>query len=325
MWRRMLVAAVLCAAGGLALAQPTRQPTKQQQAQAREHFKRAQAAEKDGRYRDAIDEYQQAYALVPHADVLYNIGFDYEKLELWAEAAEFYQRYLNERSEPPADAAEVRTKIRDLRTKARSTHADEPPPTEPMTTEPEPPPALPPTKPPVIDNPGDPPGNPPETPEPTQTPPPARWHAGFSYGYGFGDAPSERYQGHLGRRFANIIELDGILGAFGNNDYAAGVLTRVVVMPSAGWSPFVRGAATIGYARQDASSTAGKRYPIGVEAGGGVQFGQRTRFEVDAVVRVLRGGWETGETTADSYVNDSVAFAIDLGLSFDFPFVTGGR
>jgi hypothetical protein len=320
MWRRLLVAAVLCAAGGPALAQPS----KQQQAQARDHFKRAQAAEKDGRYRDAIDEYQKAYALVPHADVLFNIAFDYEKLELWAEAANFYQRYLDERTEPPADANEVRTKIRDLRAKARSTHADEPPPSVPMTTEPEPPPALPPTKPPVIDSPPviD---QPPETTGPTETPPPPRWHAGFSYGYGFGDAPSERYLGHIGMRLANVVELDGIIGVFGNNDYAAGLLARFVMTPSAGWAPFVRGAATIGYARQDGSSTAGKRYPIGVEAGGGVQFGRRGRFEVDAVVRWLRGGWEAGETTADSYVNDAVTFAIDLGLSFDIPIITTGR
>src|ERR1041385_5833858 len=109
MWRRSLVVVWLCA--GVAHAQPA--------VKAREHFNRAQAAEKDSRYRDAIDEYEQAYALVPHVDVLYNIAFDYEKLDQWGTAADYYQRYLDERTEPPADADKVRAKIRELRAKAK--------------------------------------------------------------------------------------------------------------------------------------------------------------------------------------------------------------
>jgi hypothetical protein len=330
MWRRSLVVTWLCA--GVAYAQPT----PQQSTKAREHFNRAQAAEKDGRFRDAIDEYEQAYALVPHVDVLYNIAFDYEKLDEFGQAADYYQRYLDERTDPPPDADKVRAKIRDLRAKAKPMRVEAPPPPVEPTPEPFPRPSPHPSRP---NRPGNvasepppsepPPGEPPQQPpsEPTQPtePAPARWHAGVSYGFGFGASANERYSLRAGIRVASVVELDAILGSFGNNDYAAGALARVVVLPHQGWSPFARGAVTIGYARQDASSRAETRSPLGFEAGGGIQFGHRSRFEIDAVVRWLSGGFDATSTTAFSYVNDEVAFAIDLGFSFDMPIMAGGR
>ena len=78
--RRALAILLVC---GVAHAQPARR-------EAGEHFKAGQQAQAEGRYRDAIAEYDQAYALLPHANALFNIAFCYEKLGEWAQAADYY-------------------------------------------------------------------------------------------------------------------------------------------------------------------------------------------------------------------------------------------
>jgi tetratricopeptide (TPR) repeat protein len=299
--RSLVLAAWLCGGATAALAQaPTRQ-------EAAEHFKRATAAEKDGRHQEAIDEYLLAYTLVPHADVLYNIGVNYEALKEWARAVEYYQRYLDERSERPSDADAVAAKIRELRTRIPAP----PPPVEPPGTGE---PGAPPGPPAIIDTPPPPPYN-----------PLARWHAGLSYGLGVGDAPVERFLGHAGMRFGQRFDIDGIVGAFGKNDYALGVMGRLLLSRINLAQPFVRAAVTIGYAKQDASSGADTRFPVGFEAGGGLQIGARGKIEVDAVVRWIAGGWDAAATTADSYVNDTFAFAFDVGVVVDFAIISGVR
>jgi hypothetical protein len=301
MLRALLVVACLTA---VAVAQPSPQQ------EAKEHFDLANAAEKDGRYRDAIDEYEKAYALVPHVDVLYNIATDLEHIEEWARAAELYQRYLDERTEPAPDAAAVKRKIRVLRARIP---APPPPPVEPPPEQPsEPPPFNPPPIALVV----------PQKPQSPWANSP--WHLGASYGVGFGDAPTERYLAYGGLRFAHRADLDLVGGSFGRNDYAVGVMGRVILYP--GYvAPFLRAAATIGVAKQDASSMAGTRFPFGVEVGGGVAFGVHGRVEVDAVARWVSGGWGTADTTAPSYVNDSFAIGIDLGITFDFALIGAGR
>jgi len=296
----------LCAAVAVAHAQPA-----QRRQEAADHFNRAQVAEKEGHYEEAIREYELAYSLVAHADVLYNIGFDYEKLQDFGRAADYYQRYLDERAnDPPPDADAVRAKIRDLRAKSVAVV-----PTDPAApSEPQPPP----TSGPVDMPPLPPPTTPPASPL-------AGWHGGLSYGLGFGDAPTQRFLAHGGIRIARRFDADAVIGGFGKNDRAAGVLARVLVTRSPAVVSFARAAATIGYAKQDASSIAETKFPFGFEAGGGVQIGGKGKIEVDAVVRWLRGGWDAASTTADSFVNDEIAFAIDVGVAVDFGAIAGAR
>jgi hypothetical protein len=303
MVRRVVLVACLC---GTALAQPRKE--------AAEHFERATTAEKEGRFKDAIDEYEQAYALVPHADVLYNIARNYEAMQSWQRAADYYQRYLDESSEPPPDVDAVKKKLAVLRAKARNA---EPPETRDAKA----------TELPVTEV------HPPSEPirpvdlSVVQLPPPSpsRWHAGASYGIGFGDAPVERYLGHAGMRFGRVFDLDAIVGGFGKNDVALGAQGRLVLFRSGLIAPFVKGGVSIGVARQDASKEAGTRFPLGFEAGGGLEIGARGRVEVGVVARWITGGWTEDTTTADSYVNDTFMVGFDLGVTFDFAIISAGR
>jgi hypothetical protein len=307
MVRAALVIIACLAAIDPAHAQP------QNRQKAAEHFKRAEAAEKAGRHQEAIDEYLAAYSLIPHADVLFNIALNFEALQQWAPAAEYYQRYLDERTDPPADADAVRAKIREIRTRIP------PAPGSGNTGDPRPP------RPPQGDPPAPPFGISDQPPPPPSTPL-SRWHGGGSYGFGFGDAPVERYLLHAGMRFAHRLDVDAIVGVFGKNDHAIGLMGRLLLGPrGANAQPFARGAVTIGYAKQDASSSAGTRFPVGAEAGAGVQLGAKGRVELVAALRFTAGGWGADETTADSYVNDAFAFAVDLGVVLDFGIISGVR
>ncbi len=270
------------------------QPLTEAQKEAGEYFERGEQARAGGKYRVAIAAYQRAFALAPHPSVLFNIALSYEKLAEWANAADYYERYLTADS-AAADADEVRGKIRDLR--GRST-------TQPAETQPE-------------TGPGIQRGNP-FTPPPAG-PKPARWHIGASYGLGFGDTPVERYLFHGGMKFAGRLELDAVLGKFGKNDHALGGMARLLVAKAEYMQPFLHGAATIGLAKQDDSSDASTKTPLGFEAGGGIRFGKQGRFELAAVFRFVQNGFDETSTVVDSYINDSFAFAIDLGVALDIP------
>jgi hypothetical protein len=299
---------------------------------AAEHFRKAEAADQAKRYAEAIAEYEAAYRLAPHPDVLYNIALDHERLEEWAAAADAYQRYLDDHEAPAADAATVAAKIRELRVKARN-------------AAPSPPrgndggieggviggaPAPDRTMPPVASNPD---ANPPLAGPPAITPAVvataeraySRYHLAASYGVAFGSEPSERYQLRVGMRFGGRVDLDALGGTFGLNDYAIGAMARVAILRDVSVQPVLIAAATVGIARQDASSKAGTKIPFGAEAGAGIQLNRHYRLELDAFVRVLANGWSASETDAFTYVNDAVAFAIDLGAALDFPVISGAR
>ena len=307
---RALAIVVVVAIAHVAVAQPNARD------QAADHFKRAEALDKQGRYQDAIAEYEQAFALVPNVDVLFNIAASYERLGKWAKAADYYERYLTERTDTAADADAVITKINELRAKARATQQPLPPP--PNDQQPPPPPfeQQPPQQ------------QPPVTTTTTVTAPPptqGRWHLAASYGIAVGEAPNERYLLRGGAALlSRRLETDAIIGAFGKNDYALGVLARVTILRFQPWSLFAQGAATIGIAKQDNSSTAQMRFPFGFEVGGGMRYGTRYRVELAVVARFVRGGWTSDATTAESYVNDEAAVAVDLGFAFDLP-SGGGR
>lgn len=301
MSRAWWLALALLVGGGEAGAQPDPEA----QRQAGEHFARGERAQQRGLYREAIEAYQEAFALVPHSNTLFNIAVCYEKLGRWSEAVDYYQRYLTA-EEDAIDAVEVGDKIRELRARVA----------------------------PGPISPGDPgssavPGPTPIVGQVDQTAPPfvlpparrrARWHAGLSYGLGFGDTPNERYLAHGGVRIGDRVEVDAIAGKFGKNDTAIGAMTRVLVGTGV-TQPFVHGAVTLGYARSDDSSDAATKLPLGLEAGAGVRFGRQGRFELAAVLRFIRGGFDETSTVFDSYIHDDMVFAVDLGLAFDIPLV----
>lgn len=58
-----------------------------------------------GRYQDAINALERAYAIRPLPRVLYNIGRAYDQAGRFATAADYYRRFLQ--SEPDGDAAAV--------------------------------------------------------------------------------------------------------------------------------------------------------------------------------------------------------------------------
>jgi hypothetical protein len=82
--------------------------------QAKAAFERAVEAEHRKDWRTAIEEFQTAYDLVPHADVLHNIAMNFERLEEYRDAATYYRRYLDESGDPP-DRKKIEKLIAKLR------------------------------------------------------------------------------------------------------------------------------------------------------------------------------------------------------------------
>jgi len=267
------------------------------QREAGEYFERGEAARTAGKYREAIAAYERAHALAPHPFALFNIALCYEKLGEWKQSADYYGRYLTLATDA-TDAAEVRDKIRDFRGRPDTTAQPELP------------------EQPVDDGKRTNPWDPPVVKQPS-----ARGQAGGSYGVGFGDTFNERLLLHGGIKIARRLELNAIAGKFGKNDLAVGAMVRVVVPGSEYMQPFLHTAATIGYAKEDDSSDAATKAPIGLEAGGGVRFGKQGRFELSGKFRFIQSGFDDSSTTVDSYINDKLVFAIDLGIAFDIPLV----
>jgi hypothetical protein len=105
--RALIVAGVIVVLAASAAGQDAK-------SQAKAAFERAVAAEHQKDWRTAIDEFQAAYDLSPHADVLYNIAVDFERLEELRDAATYYRRYLDEMADAP-DRAKVEKLIGKLR------------------------------------------------------------------------------------------------------------------------------------------------------------------------------------------------------------------
>jgi hypothetical protein len=108
--RALFVVILLGLAARVAVAQPSAEDKKE----AKAAFARAEAAEKRKDWRTAIDEYQHAYDVLPHPDVLSNIALDLERLEEYRDAATFYRRYLDE-SPDASDRDRVEKLIEKLR------------------------------------------------------------------------------------------------------------------------------------------------------------------------------------------------------------------
>lgn len=82
-------------------------------ARAAEHFQEAEQAFEKGHYRDAIREFEAAYRLAPHPDLLFDLGQCHERLGDLVEAIERYRAYLE--AVPDAEDADlVSVSISDL-------------------------------------------------------------------------------------------------------------------------------------------------------------------------------------------------------------------
>ena len=93
-------------------AEPVETP---EAAQAKAHYEKAQQLYATGNYDEAIAEYEEAYRLKPHPNVLYNIAQAYERLLDYAQSVVWFERYL---AEAPKDAVErpiVENRLRILR------------------------------------------------------------------------------------------------------------------------------------------------------------------------------------------------------------------
>ena len=102
-----------CIVLGLVVARPP-VALANDRAAAKAAFQEGEAAEKRKDWRAAIDAYQRAYDLSPHPFALYNIAVNYERVGELREAATFYQRYLDEATDPQ-DRARVERLVENLR------------------------------------------------------------------------------------------------------------------------------------------------------------------------------------------------------------------
>jgi tetratricopeptide (TPR) repeat protein len=107
-----------------ALAQPTSPPdvgasaaTPEDPArlgQARARFRSGHEQYQQGRYREAIRDFELAASLYPSAEIAYNIALCYEQLHEYDPAIQYFERYLREKVDPP-DRPAVEAKIAELR------------------------------------------------------------------------------------------------------------------------------------------------------------------------------------------------------------------
>jgi hypothetical protein len=114
--RRAIAIAVVVAFTAAEMPARAQQAVETQEAvQAKAHYEKAQQLYATGNYDEAIAEYQEAYRLKPHPNVLYNIAQAYERLLDYAQSVVWFERYL---AEAPKDAVErpvVENRLRILR------------------------------------------------------------------------------------------------------------------------------------------------------------------------------------------------------------------
>ena len=95
---------------------------------ARREFRAGMQAVAEGRYDEGIAHLETAYDILPHPNVLYNIGLAHMYAGRADEAISYFERYKE--TAPPSDAAEVDALIANLRGKGEATPAREEQPSE---------------------------------------------------------------------------------------------------------------------------------------------------------------------------------------------------
>jgi tetratricopeptide (TPR) repeat protein len=105
---RLIVALLLLLAGGVARAQSRTE-------KAREHYLQGDAYYKLDKYREALQEYEQAYIIKSDPSFLYNIAQCHRLMGDKLEALKFYRRYLKDAPEAP-NRAVAEKHVKDLET-----------------------------------------------------------------------------------------------------------------------------------------------------------------------------------------------------------------
>ncbi len=82
---------------------------------ARAHYEAAQRLYDEGKYDEAIDEFELAYRKKPHPNVLYNIGQAYERLLDYDASVHAFERYLSEAESDDPRRKAVENRLRVLR------------------------------------------------------------------------------------------------------------------------------------------------------------------------------------------------------------------
>ena len=93
-----LVLLLLAAPALAAPKKPKPQPQQQtaEQKEADRHFKSGVALFGEGKFGEALAEFERAYEIAPHPLVLYNIAGCHRELSHYGEAVKFYKRFLDE-------------------------------------------------------------------------------------------------------------------------------------------------------------------------------------------------------------------------------------
>src|SRR3954447_6785015 len=79
------------------------------------HYEAGQKYYDQGRYDEAIGEYEAAYKLSPHPNVLYNIAQAHERLLEYAKSVDWFERYLREAPRDAEFRLVVESRVRVLR------------------------------------------------------------------------------------------------------------------------------------------------------------------------------------------------------------------
>jgi tetratricopeptide (TPR) repeat protein len=110
----LVIGSLAAPAAAQPAAAPKKQPTQQELASARAHFKAAAAAKARGDYKTAATEYLAAHELFPDPEFFFNVGEVYRLAGDEPDALTYYQKYLD--LEPNGrGAAAARTAVDDLR------------------------------------------------------------------------------------------------------------------------------------------------------------------------------------------------------------------
>jgi tetratricopeptide (TPR) repeat protein len=122
---RRRIALVLIAAAAAARAEaPVDDPDTDA---ARHHFRLGEALYAEGKYREAMREFETAYSIAPRPAFTFNVARCWERLEEWARAADTYDRFLAAAPTDP-EAENVRARVVTLRERtARIAPAAAPP------------------------------------------------------------------------------------------------------------------------------------------------------------------------------------------------------
>jgi hypothetical protein len=92
--RRAIMIALLAASVPAHAKEPKKSTAEQKEAD--RHFKAGVALFKEGKFKEALAEFERAYEITPHPLVLYNIAGCHRELSNYGEAIRFYERFIKE-------------------------------------------------------------------------------------------------------------------------------------------------------------------------------------------------------------------------------------